>query len=259
MLFLLVGAHQVMQGQMSIGALVAFNALVALANAPIVTLMTLWDNLQHATVYLNRLDDIFQTGAGAGHRPLAAHPGQVARGTDQLPADGLPLRRRRVAADPRGHHLRHSAQHDGRHRRAERLGQDHAHQVPRRPARAHRGHHPLRRHRPQVAQLPRPPPEDRLRAAGESPLRRHHRAQHRLRRGGARSRRRDVGGPGGQRPRVHRAAAAGLRHPHRRVGPRRSPAASASASRSPAPSTTGRRCSSSTRPPARSTPSRSAP
>ena len=61
MLFLLVGAHQVMQGKMSIGALVAFNALVALANAPIVTLMTLWDNLQHATVYLNRLDDIFQT------------------------------------------------------------------------------------------------------------------------------------------------------------------------------------------------------
>ena len=61
MLFLLVGAHQVMQGKMSIGALVAFNALVALANAPIVALMTLWDNLQHATVYLNRLDDIFQT------------------------------------------------------------------------------------------------------------------------------------------------------------------------------------------------------
>ncbi len=61
MLFLFFGAHQVMQGKMSIGALVAFNALVALANAPIVTLMTLWDNLQHATVYLNRLDDIFQT------------------------------------------------------------------------------------------------------------------------------------------------------------------------------------------------------
>ncbi len=61
MLFLLVGAHQVMQGKLSIGALVAFNALVALANAPIIALMTLWDNLQQATVYLNRLDDIFQT------------------------------------------------------------------------------------------------------------------------------------------------------------------------------------------------------
>jgi ABC-type bacteriocin/lantibiotic exporter with double-glycine peptidase domain len=39
---------------------VAFNALVALANAPILTLMSLWDNLQQASVYLNRLDDIFQ-------------------------------------------------------------------------------------------------------------------------------------------------------------------------------------------------------
>jgi len=33
---------------------------VALANAPLLTLLTLWDNLQQATVYLNRLDDIFQ-------------------------------------------------------------------------------------------------------------------------------------------------------------------------------------------------------
>jgi len=59
-LFLMVGALQVLDGRMSIGALVAFNALVALANAPILTLMSLWDNLQQASVYLNRLDDIFQ-------------------------------------------------------------------------------------------------------------------------------------------------------------------------------------------------------
>ncbi|MEP6574308.1 MAG: peptidase domain-containing ABC transporter, partial [Gemmatimonadota bacterium] len=59
-LFLLVGAHQVMNGRMSIGALVAFNSLVALANAPLLTLLHLWDNLQQATVFLNRLDDIFQ-------------------------------------------------------------------------------------------------------------------------------------------------------------------------------------------------------
>jgi len=59
-LFLLVGAQQVMHGAMSIGSLVAFNALVALANQPILTLLTGWDNLQLAQVYLNRLDDIFQ-------------------------------------------------------------------------------------------------------------------------------------------------------------------------------------------------------
>lgn len=66
-LFLLVGARQVLAGQMSIGALVAFNALVALANGPILTLMARWDNMQQATVYLNRLDDIFQQTPEQGH------------------------------------------------------------------------------------------------------------------------------------------------------------------------------------------------
>jgi ATP-binding cassette subfamily B protein len=66
-LFLLVGAGQVLAGHMSIGALVAFNALVALANAPILTLMSLWDNMQQAAVYLNRLDDIFQQTPEQGH------------------------------------------------------------------------------------------------------------------------------------------------------------------------------------------------
>jgi ATP-binding cassette subfamily B protein len=59
-MFLWVGAYQVMRGQMTIGALVAFNALVALANAPIVSLLTLWDNMQLASVLLNRLNDVFE-------------------------------------------------------------------------------------------------------------------------------------------------------------------------------------------------------
>jgi ATP-binding cassette subfamily B protein len=59
-LFLWVGAHQVMAGKLTIGALVAFNSLVALANAPIVLLLNLWDNVQMASVLLNRLDDIFE-------------------------------------------------------------------------------------------------------------------------------------------------------------------------------------------------------
>ncbi len=59
-LFLLVGAQLVMRGSMSIGALVAFNALVALANQPIVSLLHTWDNLQLARVYLNRLDDVLE-------------------------------------------------------------------------------------------------------------------------------------------------------------------------------------------------------
>jgi ATP-binding cassette subfamily B protein len=66
-LFLFVSATQVMNGRMSIGALVAFSSLVALANGPILTLMGLWDNMQQVAVYLNRLDDIFQQEPEQGH------------------------------------------------------------------------------------------------------------------------------------------------------------------------------------------------
>ena len=59
-LFLWVGAQQVMAGQLTIGGLVAFNSLVALANAPIVTLLGLWDNLQRSAVLVDRLNDVFE-------------------------------------------------------------------------------------------------------------------------------------------------------------------------------------------------------
>lgn len=58
-LFLWVGAQQVMNGALTIGALVAFTSLVGLANAPILTLLTLWDHLQLASVLLNRSNDVF--------------------------------------------------------------------------------------------------------------------------------------------------------------------------------------------------------
>ena len=59
-LFLFVGARLVMDGQLTIGGLVAFNSLVALANAPIVTLLSTWDGLQVAQLLLNRLNDVFE-------------------------------------------------------------------------------------------------------------------------------------------------------------------------------------------------------
>ncbi len=59
-LFLWVGARQVMSGQLTIGGLVAFNSLVALANGPLGVLLSLWDNLQVADILLNRLNDVTQ-------------------------------------------------------------------------------------------------------------------------------------------------------------------------------------------------------
>ncbi len=58
LLFLWVGATQVMAGRMTIGSFAAFNALLALANQPILVLLHLWDNLQHARVLLDRLNDV---------------------------------------------------------------------------------------------------------------------------------------------------------------------------------------------------------
>ncbi|MGH2358616.1 MAG: peptidase domain-containing ABC transporter, partial [Candidatus Limnocylindria bacterium] len=66
-LFLWVGARQVLDGQLTIGALVAFNALVGLANGPITTILNLWDNMQLASVLLGRLDDVFQQEPEQGH------------------------------------------------------------------------------------------------------------------------------------------------------------------------------------------------
>ncbi len=60
-LFLFFGALQVMNGQMTIGAMVAFNSLVAMANAPILTLLSMWDNWQLAAVLLSRMNDIFES------------------------------------------------------------------------------------------------------------------------------------------------------------------------------------------------------
>lgn len=59
-LFLWFGAREVMTGHMTIGALVAFNALAVLANAALGILLPLWDRMQLAGVLLDRLRDVFE-------------------------------------------------------------------------------------------------------------------------------------------------------------------------------------------------------
>lgn len=59
-LFLWVGARMVIQGQLTLGGFVAFNALVAMTYSPILTALGLWDELQRSSVLMNRLNDIFE-------------------------------------------------------------------------------------------------------------------------------------------------------------------------------------------------------
>jgi ATP-binding cassette subfamily B protein len=59
-MFLWVGALQVLDNQLTIGELVSFNALVLLANGPIVVVLGLWDQLQYSSILLGRLNDILE-------------------------------------------------------------------------------------------------------------------------------------------------------------------------------------------------------
>jgi HlyB family type I secretion system ABC transporter len=59
-IFLWVGATQVIHGQLSVGGFVAFSSLTAMAYAGILRALGVWDNMQFASVLLNRLNDIFE-------------------------------------------------------------------------------------------------------------------------------------------------------------------------------------------------------
>ncbi len=59
-IFLWVGANQVMAGDLSVGGFVAFSSLTAMAYGGIMRTLGVWDNVQLASVLMNRLNDIFE-------------------------------------------------------------------------------------------------------------------------------------------------------------------------------------------------------
>ena len=59
-IFLWVGAHQVMSGALTVGGFVAFSSLTAMAYGGIMRTLGVWDNVQFASVLMNRLNDIFE-------------------------------------------------------------------------------------------------------------------------------------------------------------------------------------------------------
>jgi ATP-binding cassette subfamily B protein len=80
--FLFVGALEVLSHHLTVGGLVAFNSLILLANAPLGTLLGLWDNWLMSKVLLGRVQDIFDYGEeqpGAdSYRPVPTLAGRVA-------------------------------------------------------------------------------------------------------------------------------------------------------------------------------------
>jgi ATP-binding cassette subfamily B protein len=88
-LFLFVGAQQVMNGEMTIGAMVAFNSLVAMASAPILTLLSMWDNWQLSAVLLNRMNDIFESQPEQGYDHSHLMPVSTLEGSVRLQGVGF--------------------------------------------------------------------------------------------------------------------------------------------------------------------------
>lgn len=84
MLFLAFGAVEVLEGRMTIGALMAFNFLIALANGPIKELLRIWDAYQTVSVLLNRLDDIFDQEPEQGNDHSRLIPVKRLEGTVTL-------------------------------------------------------------------------------------------------------------------------------------------------------------------------------
>ncbi len=66
-LILWVGARAVIQGEISVGQLIAFNMLAARVSAPVLRLVQLWQDFQQAGVSIQRLGDILNTPAEPGY------------------------------------------------------------------------------------------------------------------------------------------------------------------------------------------------
>ncbi|MEA2422178.1 MAG: ATP-binding cassette, subfamily bacterial HlyB/CyaB [Thermoleophilaceae bacterium] len=97
-LFLWIGALQVLNGSLTIGGLVSFNALVLLANAPVQLLLSQWDQLQISHVLLGRMNDIFEQEPeqGEDHSGLRA----VTTLEGRIRLDGVGFRYGGAAAPP---------------------------------------------------------------------------------------------------------------------------------------------------------------
>ena len=80
-LVLWLGARLVMDGELSVGQLVAFNMLVSRVSGPILRLVQLWQDFQQASVSVQRLGDILDTPSeqcpGSGLVPATRMAGQL--------------------------------------------------------------------------------------------------------------------------------------------------------------------------------------
>jgi ATP-binding cassette, subfamily B, bacterial HlyB/CyaB len=73
-LVLFLGAKLVIQNELTVGGLVAFNMIAAQLAAPVLRLAQLWQDFQQARLSIDRLGDILNTGPEPGQRASASLP-----------------------------------------------------------------------------------------------------------------------------------------------------------------------------------------
>ena len=248
-LLLLFGAYSVINGDLTVGALVAFNMISGQAIQPILRLSQLWQDFQQVQVSVERLGDILnmppeRTSTIADRAAAAAR-----RHRRQTIAVPLPAGR---PGNLEGHLAFDPGRRGRRHRWSLGLRQVDADQTDPTPLHARRGADHARRRRSLAGRSGLAAQPYRRRPARKHPLQPHDPRQHRVRqsrhaaRPGHRHRQAD------RRRRIHFETAARLRYRSSKSAAPISPAGSASASRSPARLQQTRRSSSSTRRPARS-------
>jgi len=55
------GAHLVMQGELTVGQLMAFNSLIGSVLSPVMNIISSWDEIQETSVAIERLNDVFDS------------------------------------------------------------------------------------------------------------------------------------------------------------------------------------------------------
>ena len=218
-IFLWVGANQVMSGSLSIGGFVAFSSLTAMAYGGIMRTLGVWDNLQFASVLMNRLNDIFEQEPEQGRDRSRLTPVHSLEGHIELRGVSFKYGGPESPDILNRHHTRPGTWPSGGICWPKRLWKNDIIKLIAGLLEPAEGtilfdHVDLK-----DIELSRRAPADRNGLAGKSHVQRDDRAQYLLRRFGTRSRSRIDCGADGERARFHHASATRLRDEDRRVGP----------------------------------------
>ena len=179
------GGHQVLDGHLTLGALVAFNVYVVMLIWPLRMLGMILAQSQRAIAAAERVAELLETEPEIVDGPdaiaLPAGPGEV---RFENVTFGYSEAQAHVGA--RRPRPRDRSRHVGRARRPHRQRQDHGRPADPALLRHRRRPHPDRRRRRARREAPRPAPRRRHGVRGHVPLQRLGGGQHRLRRSGCR-------------------------------------------------------------------------